>query len=71
MIKNAQKGNWRRFEQIKTSFTYILQCWVYKDKTVETIAKQDIYRDYFINLFIIVCFLDFHAYIIILLNSFN
>ena len=34
MIKNVPKGNWWQFDQIKTSFTYIIQCWVYKDKTV-------------------------------------
>ena len=31
----------------------------------QTIGKQGICRDSFIDLFIIVCFLDFHAYIII------
>ena len=35
IIKNASKGNWRQFDQIKTSFTYIIQCFVYKDKTIE------------------------------------
>ena len=29
----------------------------------QTITKQGIYRHCFIDLFIIVCFLDFHAYI--------